>query len=72
MATDRASPAVDATEVSVVMPCLNEADTLGVCLEKAQAALLSAGIVGEVIVADNGSSDGSLDIARSLEHRGNF
>jgi len=47
------------------MPCLNEADTLGVCLEKAQAALLSAGIVGEVIVADNGSSDGSLDIARS-------
>ena len=65
MATDRASPAVDATEVSVVMPCLNEADTLGVCLEKAQAALLSAGIVGEVIVADNGSSDGSLDIARS-------
>jgi len=65
VATDRASPAVDATEVSVVMPCLNEADTLGVCLEKAQAALLSAGIVGEVIVADNGSSDGSLDIARS-------
>jgi Glycosyl transferase family 2 len=55
----------EAPEVSVVMPCLNEADTLGVCVDKALAALLSAGISGEVIVADNGSSDASREIARS-------
>src|SRR5688572_30218128 len=40
-------------EVSVVMPCLNEAETLGACIEKAQRALHTAGISGEVIVADN-------------------
>jgi glycosyltransferase involved in cell wall biosynthesis len=50
-------------EVSVVMPCLNEADTLATCLQKAQRALREAGIAGEVIVADNGSSDGSQEIA---------
>jgi glycosyltransferase involved in cell wall biosynthesis len=52
-------------EVSVVMPCLNEADTLATCVDKAHAALRSAGIHGEVVVADNGSSDGSQDIART-------
>ena len=51
------------------MPCLNEADTLGVCLRKAQAALTSSGIRGEVIVADNGSSDDSRDIARAHNAR---
>ena len=50
-------------EVSVVMPCLNEADTLEVCIRKALAAFASAGIEGEVIIADNGSSDGSQEIA---------
>lgn len=60
----------DATiELSVVMPCLNEKDTLGVCIEKAMAALASCGIRGEVIVADNGSTDGSQDIARRLGAR---
>src|SRR5690349_7602566 len=46
-------------EVSVVMPCLNEADTIETCVVKATTALRTAGIAGEVIVADNGSTDGS-------------
>jgi glycosyltransferase involved in cell wall biosynthesis len=50
-------------EVSVVMPCLNEADTLAYCIRKARAAMDDAGIRGEVVVADNGSSDGSVEIA---------
>ena len=50
-------------EVSVVMPCLNEADTLSVCIEKAQRALRQNDIAGEIIVADNGSTDASRDIA---------
>jgi glycosyltransferase involved in cell wall biosynthesis len=50
-------------EVSVVMPCLNEADTLAVCIGKALSAFASAGIHGEVIIADNGSTDGSQAIA---------
>jgi glycosyltransferase involved in cell wall biosynthesis len=52
-----------AVELSVVMPCLNEAETLEACIRKAQQALQSAGICGEVIVADNGSVDGSIEIA---------
>ena len=50
-------------EVSVVMPCLNEAETLAACIAEAQAALKDADIKGEVIVADNGSTDGSQQIA---------
>lgn len=50
-------------EVSVVMPCLNEANTLGVCITKAQNAFREHAIAGEVIVADNGSTDGSQEIA---------
>ena len=56
-------------ELSVVMPCLNEADTLATCIEKAQRALREHGVVGEVIVADNGSTDGSQEIARGLGAR---
>jgi glycosyltransferase involved in cell wall biosynthesis len=56
--------ATEAPEVSIVLPCLNEADTLGVCVAKATRALREAHIDGEVIVADNGSTDGSPDIAR--------
>ena len=51
-------------ELSVVMPCLNEAETLATCIRKAKAALQSSNISGEVIVADNGSTDGSQEIAR--------
>jgi len=52
-----------AVELTVVMPCLNEAETLAVCVDKALAALRENDIVGEVVVADNGSTDGSQAIA---------
>jgi len=56
-------------EVSVVMPCLNEAETLGTCIEKALRSLKDQGVCGEVIVADNGSTDGSQQIAEGLGAR---
>src|SRR5580765_6259796 len=56
-------------ELSVVMPCLNEAETLETCIGKAQRALRDAGIAGEVVVADNGSSDGSIEIAERMGAR---
>jgi glycosyltransferase involved in cell wall biosynthesis len=52
-------------ELSVVMPCLNERETVAICVRKAMGALRAAGIPGEVIVADNGSTDGSLEIAQA-------
>ena len=62
-----AAPAAElasaAVEVSVVIPCLNEVDTVGICVAKAVRALRGAGIDGEVIVADNGSRDGSQQAA---------
>jgi glycosyltransferase involved in cell wall biosynthesis len=58
-----------ALEVSIVMPCLNEADAVGACVEKAHQALREMNVRGEVIVADNGSTDGSQDIARALGAR---
>ena len=64
-----AQPCLDAIEVSVVIPCLNEADTIGVCIEKAQRALREHKIAGEIVIADNGSSDGSIQIARALGAR---
>lgn len=56
-------------EISIVMPCLNEADTLAVCITKALAAIDGHGISAEIIVADNGSTDGSQQIAESLGAR---
>ena len=56
-------------EVSVVMPCLNEAETVGQCVATARAALSSYGADGEVIVADNGSTDGSQAIATAAGAR---
>jgi glycosyltransferase involved in cell wall biosynthesis len=56
-------------ELSVVMPCLNEAETLEICVRKAQTAMREHGIVGEVIVADNGSEDDSVAIAERLGAR---
>lgn len=50
-------------ELSIVMPCLNEEETVGVCVRKAMATLEAAGIRGEVIVADNGSTDSSVRLA---------
>ncbi|UDY35586.1 glycosyltransferase family 2 protein [Dermatobacter hominis] len=50
-------------ELTIVMPCLDEAETLETCIRKAQGYLLRAGVDGEVVIADNGSSDGSQEIA---------
>ncbi len=50
-------------EVSVVIPCLNEANSLAYCVDKAMKAFQAAGLSGEVVVADNGSTDGSTQIA---------
>jgi len=56
-------------ELSIVMPCLNEAETIATCIRKAQGFLNANGIAGEVVIADNGSTDGSQSIARSLGAR---
>ena len=53
-------------QVSIVMPCLNEEETLGICIQKAQRTLDALGIVGEVVIADNGSTDASAEIAERL------
>lgn len=58
-----------APELSIVLPCLNEADTVVTCIEKALAATRSAGIDAEVIVADNGSTDGSQALAEAAGAR---
>ncbi len=56
-------------ELTILMPCLNEAETLAVCIRKAQAGLAKAGVRGEVLIADNGSTDGSIEIAEGLGAR---
>src|SRR6202795_972872 len=56
-------------DVSVVIPCLNEANSIGVCVEKAMQAFRAARLRGEVVVADNGSTDGSVEIAEKLGAR---
>ncbi|QDT08575.1 glycosyltransferase family 2 protein [Planctomycetes bacterium K23_9] len=61
--SDEPIAATQPIELSVVMPCLNEADTVGVCVKKAVLAMREAGICGEVVLADNGSTDGSKKIA---------
>jgi glycosyltransferase involved in cell wall biosynthesis len=50
-------------ELTILMPCLNEAETLAVCIRKAQSFLDRSGIAGEIVIADNGSTDGSREIA---------
>ena len=50
-------------EVSVVIPCLNEANSIAFCIDKARQAFTAAGISGEVVIGDNGSTDGSVKIA---------
>ncbi|TCO60471.1 glycosyltransferase family 2 protein [Actinocrispum wychmicini] len=60
---------IEPIELSIVMPCLNEAETLATCIGKAQGYLERSGVVGEVVIADNGSTDGSQDIARELGAR---
>jgi hypothetical protein len=50
-------------ELTILMPCLNEAETLAICIQKAQGFLDQSNISGEILIADNGSTDGSIDIA---------
>lgn len=56
-------------ELTILMPCLNEAETLETCIRKAQSYLVRSGISGEVLISDNGSSDGSQALAESLGAR---
>lgn len=56
-------------ELTIVMPCLNEAETLAVCIKKALSSLHNNDIIGEVLIADNGSTDGSQKIAEDLGAR---
>jgi len=58
-----------AVELSIVMPCLNEAETLEICIRKAQSYLLWSKVSGEIVVGDNGSTDGSQEIATKLGAR---
>jgi glycosyltransferase involved in cell wall biosynthesis len=72
--TDTQAPATEPLEghavlVSVVIPCLNEAETIEECVVQARAALAGNGIPGEVIVADNGSTDGSAELAAAAGAR---
>lgn len=67
MSSDPEAGAV--VELSVVIPCLNEAATIGGCVDAAVASMRRLGIDGEVVVADNGSSDGSQDRARAAGAR---
>jgi glycosyltransferase involved in cell wall biosynthesis len=59
----------DLVELSIVMPCLNEAETLALCIEKARQSLRELDVSGEIIIADNGSTDGSQEIAAALGAR---
>lgn len=52
-------------EVTILMPCLNEAETLAVCIRKAKSFLADNHVDGEILIADNGSTDGSQEIARA-------
>jgi glycosyltransferase involved in cell wall biosynthesis len=58
-----------AVELSIVMPCLNEAETLAACIQKAQNYLRRSGVLGEIVIGDNGSTDGSQQIAAELGAR---
>jgi hypothetical protein len=61
--TPQPAEAAGAVELSVVIPCLDEVETVGTCVRKARRALEEHGIRGEVILADNGSTDGSIELA---------
>jgi glycosyltransferase involved in cell wall biosynthesis len=67
--TDKTAAAEDELELSIVMPCLNEAETLSTCIAKAWSALERLHVAGEIIVADNGSTDGSQEIATQMGAR---
>ena len=62
-------PAPPSLELTIIMPCLNEAETIEVCVTKAMAYLRDSGVSGEVLIADNGSTDGSQALASALGAR---
>src|ERR1700712_1525138 len=62
-------PAAQALELTILMPCLNEAETIEVCVTKAMGYLARSGVAGEVLIADNGSTDGSQALAEALGAR---
>lgn len=57
------------TELTILMPCLNEAKTIAACIGEAQAYLARCGCGGEVVISDNGSTDGSVQIAEQVGAR---
>ena len=59
----------ESVELSILMPCLNEAETLAACIEKARLGIERAGVRGEILVADNGSRDSSVEIAEKAGAR---
>ena len=68
--TDTAAvPDTGELELTVVLPCLDEAETVEVCVRKALTSMRELGVAGEVILADNGSTDGSQEIARAAGAR---
>ena len=67
--TDDQQRVAERPELTILMPCLNEARTLSACITRAQRFLEQHGIRGEVVVADNGSTDGSIELATGLNAR---
>lgn len=67
--SERVSGGVPMTELTILMPCLNEAETLAACIVKARGYLERSGVEGEIVIADNGSTDGSQAIAEALGAR---
>jgi Glycosyl transferase family 2 len=64
-AIKRAIPEAESrdVELTILMPCLNEAETIATCIDKAHGFLARSGVAGEILIADNGSSDGSVEYA---------
>jgi len=67
--TESSRAAARALELTILMPCLNEAETVATCVRKARGFIERTGIEGEVVVADNGSTDGSIELAREAGAR---
>ena len=63
------SDAAEQCDLTILMPCLNEAETLASCIAKARSFLIRTGTRGEVLIADNGSTDGSQQIAETAGAR---
>ena len=65
-------PVTATPELTILMPCLNEAETIEVCVRKAMGYLAKSGVSGEVLIADNGSTDGSQAMAEALRGQGSL